>query len=1635
MAVESMGVHTPVALSYLIREGILPQDPKPSLYQWETYADTRNGDEEELLVTKNCVAWSQANFVRNVYRFELEGEDVEQALLANFPNNGEAKRGSNGLQASSDGMAKVLQDRKRPFATESIERSRDDEDNATRALVVFLRTKAHVYFLHGASHVLDLPFEIERAIPAAQGCLIQRKPTTAAASTSTPRVPSAPPNSFLSTQLTANSSYLQSPSLARSFGGSQPTKPSPLGGSNGKLDALFNDAFGTPGKSEQRGFARLYTLTNPLSDFGVVTYSLQHQRPRLPGKSKAGLTVEFETLDPAEEIIYASRKREVDSTGSLMLMVTVNQDLVALTVWQAWYIEEKSLKDLLKQRADQRAAKATRRSSFLNTNLGTGATTPAIRAREDNRESLVGGTLRPPGEPTAPKSRKKTRQEEEAAMASQMDPDYQPNTSQQAARESRRISSLNQDFRASQNASNASFGGHSNRRNTSFGGHNERRSYGHRKSRGSTPGSIFSRSIGPDDDFMDLDRSGGFDDEENVESVVRHIRATLEAAGADNVFGGADEEFKRELVVRKLHSFPLGEGGSHSSAAPQFRVAVLRDPQTPRTSSDVKVNVYVHSKHTSVLNCLSLLVKQRTLWPELSSSPQVQIPIVISENNMGKCSDIVEVVDGDLKAILIDGAGLILSPDAQEICPLPPSASYRVYSPLDLPLRHGSKDKDVGKSRTIQQPDSSMLYAHAGKHGLYDEIDAEAVHHRRRLRLRPESSQIDALMRACEHVLPSAEAQRVRPTWYASFAWLMERADTCAGSASSPEFIAFVAAALRPLVPLLDEKARATLNLSKVAAGKKQAQDTNAAKMGKKRHASQICSRRRRLVDAVHVLRYQQPTPQIGECPKQPDWTDAHHFEQQRRVMHFVALRMLSLPSGDGMVHYQCETPLLTEKYPISGFSSVCLMQPMAHVLTIDRSGMSEEKFGWAYFHAGVSAGLRISHSAKGIDTSWIAFNKPSDLTNRHAGLLLALGLGGHLRSLAKWLSFKYLTPKHTMTSVGLLLGLSASYLGTMDGLITRMLSVHITRMLPAGAAELNVSHITQTAGLMGIGLLYYNTQHRRMSEIMLSEIEFMEVEDPDSGPDPLKDESYRLAAGFALGFINLGKGKHLRGLHGLFLPERLLAVAVGPRPVHAVHVFDRATAGAVMAIAMIYMKSGDQAVAHKIDIPDTEAQYDHVRPDMLMLRAMARHIIMWHSIKTESVGPDVKDTSQIGWIQKNLPKCYTCRISQIHDAHGKYPFSTSDVPFYNIATGLAWALGLKYAGSGNEQARDEIVELLDTFYMISGQSHFYDAKLARSTVRRCIDVLALSAAMVMAGTGDLVTFRRLRRLHGRTDSETPYGSHLATHMAVGVLFMGGGTYTLSASDFAIASLMCAFYPLFPMDVHDNRVHLQAFRHFWVFAAEARCLVAEDVDTHRPVPMSILLTAKDGSTRPFKAPCLLPDLDTIRTIETNDPAYWKVTLDFVNNPNHLDGFRRSQVIHVRHCHASEAHNSAFSATMAALNDARVSDQITSAVAAIFELPGLGRPKKSDIELVLPPDVHGSMLVDGRGTVIDDRLTLQKAAGAMDKDTLWNLRLLFAWAEKVKDEGDGTFRWLGDELVPALRARIDARAREIGGGNA
>ncbi|EMD00169.1 hypothetical protein BAUCODRAFT_367184 [Baudoinia panamericana UAMH 10762] len=1954
--VESLGIHTPVALPYLIREGLLAPDPREDSYRWETYI-CNDGDvilDEELLTTQDCVVWSQGCYIRSVYRFGLEGEDVRQAILTSFPSVTQEVHPPSETTSQTHWQPIGREQGVRPLSND--ETRNGEKTGSSRALVVVLKTKLHVYFLSGAQHIIDLPFEVERAFPAPHGCILQRKSAALMEPPHTPQVPAVPPNSFLFSRSQTSASYLQSPTLQRSLGGSVAVKANPPGTAGG-LDALLKEVFGRPAEGIDLNSALLYTMSDPLSDMAVVTCSFQHRKARVSGGHEYRSAVDFEYLDAAEELIYVSANSEVATSsppgsGELMLLVTFNTVLQIVNVWHAYYLDEKSLKTLMKQRATSKAAQARRRNSFMSTAAGTGTTTPAVRTRDHNaRESFAAaGSIRMPGDPhtshsTATAPRPGLRSNDEEAMVKQMDPEFQLPASQQVLREGRRISSLNADMRTSQTAAVNSFA--SGRRNASFGGAGDRRSLGIRKSRGSTPGSVFARSLGRDDDEMDLDSDDNAGREGTVEVILRHMRATFEAAGADSLFGDLDQNGRRDLVVRKVHSYRV----DRETAASGLKVVVLRDTRLDLNEQQTKVNVYILDRMTKEVRRLVLQVTKRQLWPELHRTTQVAVPVLLSDCISGQASDIVKISCPTTEAVLLGERGLVLSNSDNVVCTMPQRAAYRVYPKYDATAV--PRNEDYGSNRTVDVPNAGLSFGHSSAEGQYDEIDLSGTHHRRRLILQTEDPLIHRLLGALELVLPTQQASLVRSVWCMAYSWLDQRPECLAATACGIEWTALATTTLFFAVPLLDEKAQAALKLARLASGKQRARESSGLQLRKLEHERRLFQRKawewvsessslqntvsdsvtfdqkkdlllpvsaalamelsqtipkgteyasrdgaiataikmtlalhvvreelklstlstqqssssrlgpliaqiggwlnlpawsadadtyygnvietgehwafvkstlsvkpqmplmdrpigvyewfehaikqrssepysslafvaglnshgtvsrslisaaehltprlcalsdivvrlagltagdvsivellskrgvdqyfmdtlpsaiaapfkeaiarcerepptswpgallelvgredlltanngpanghgtalpdklllsrglrdmqavchaleysthsaktreatrhdvsqlifhrdRRLVEATNLMHYN--STQEAECAKQPDWSDAHHFERQRRVIEYVTVRMWALPAGDGMIHYDCISPLLTEKYMPYGFGSRCVMQPMGITLNIDRTAMSEEKVGWAYFHAGVSSGLRMSKKVKGIDTSWIAFNKPTELTNRHAGLLLALGLGGHLRSLAKWLSFKYLTPKHTMTSVGLLLGLSASQLGTMDGLITRMLSVHITRMLPPGAAELNVSPITQTAGLMGIGLLYYNSQHRRMSEMMLSEIEYMELEDPDSGPDPLRNESYRLAAGFALGLINLGKGKELRGLHGLHLPERLLSVAIGPRPVQAVHVFDRATAGAIIAVALVYMKTGDNAMAHKIDIPDTEAQYDHVRPDMLMLRVMARHIIMWDKIQVpESDKLNRAEAIDDGWIESNLPSGYKGKLAKIRKTDGMSPFTTADVPFLNIATGLAWAISLRYAGSGYEAARNEILALLRIFNRVGGQAYYYDAHLARTTVDRCVDVLALAAATVMAGTGDVDTFRYLRRLHGRTDAETTYGSHLAAHLAIGVLFLGGGTYTLGTSDLATAALICAFYPLFPADVHDNRVHLQAFRHFWVFAAEARCLVFEDVDTQRPISMRVKVCLRNKPATMRMTPCLLPPLDTITKVETENPSYWKVTLDFAGNREHLASFRRNQTISVRRCPVSEAHSSVFTASFRALNDAKLPQAMNDLWLSIFSVPSLREVDRADIELILPPDAQSFINTSDRGTVVDERLEMQRAVESNDRDKLWNLRVLFAWAERVSEQRDGSMRWIGREVVERLKAAIDDRSRRLG----
>ena len=784
---------------------------------------------------------------------------------------------------------------------------------------------------------------------------------------------------------------------------------------------------------------------------------------------------------------------------------------------------------------------------------------------------------------------------------------------------------------------------------------------------------------------------------------------------------------------------------------------------------------------------------------------------------------------------------------------------------------------------------------------------------------------------------------------------------------------------------------------------------------------------------------------QVAEIKPGEGQSDAAFLEVQTLLAELVYQRTFALPSGQGALHFGVNMPLLNEKLSMTGFNHTCNMQPGGLHISADRSNYPEEKVGWAFFHAGASVGLRVPRDARGIDNSWLILNKPNDLGTRHAGFLLAIGLNGHLRKMAAWLAFKYLTPKHAMTSVGLLLGLSASHLGTMSSVVTRLLSIHATRLLPEGAAELNVTPLAQTAAIMGVGLLYYNSHHRRMSEVMLSEMEHVNLAGPPSDRELAKDEAYRLAAGFSLGLINLGQGNDLSALHGLRVVERLLLVATGSRDVKFVHVLDQATSGAVMAVALIFMKTHDTAVAAKIDVPTTARRHDSIRPDILLLRTVAKWLIMWDSIEPS-----------MAWVNRHCPREWRSTGPEetwddFMNIVSDVAFSTDSIPSYNILAGLCWSIALKYAGTNSQAAMDVLRYYSGQVQAIISDSEAtsFETELTKEILLRFLHLLGLAMATVYAGTGNLEVFRVLRSMHA--DVHKSFGFHQATHIAIGILFMGHGRYSLCTSNLAIAAMLCAFYPVFPKDVIDNSAHLQAMRHFWVFASEARCLITRDIETHQPIvtPIRVTLRSGDKSQTPLlrEAPCLLPEVDTVAQVHAEHPDYWPVVLDFANNPAHLATFRKHQTIFLRRKPLLAQYGSVFGSTLGFLERQRHGRELDPFErvlslpflkrlgvdgTVVFDILATSRVGPDEMGRWQPPgesEAQVHTLLDMRTTALDDFLALKAGVEQASGDRLIALWKLLNWStgrrrgERAKRRGS---EWLRTEWMSVLRAVLVRR---------
>ncbi|XP_071962250.1 anaphase-promoting complex subunit 1-like [Antedon mediterranea] len=632
---------------------------------------------------------------------------------------------------------------------------------------------------------------------------------------------------------------------------------------------------------------------------------------------------------------------------------------------------------------------------------------------------------------------------------------------------------------------------------------------------------------------------------------------------------------------------------------------------------------------------------------------------------------------------------------------------------------------------------------------------------------------------------------------------------------------------------------------------------------------------------------------------QKPEVTDHEFQEEQEFKLLSISQRTMALPVGRGMFSLHLARPVVTETLPIPKLNLTGKAPPRNNTINFSHIDVIANMEAWPSFHNGVAAGLKIAPGATQVDSTWIAYNKPSenDRSNEHAGFLMGLGLNGHLPNLATLKVHDYLIKGHEMTSLGVLLGLAAARAGTMDLNVTKMLSIHIPALLPPTSTELDVQHVVQVSAVVGIGLVYQKTAHRRFAEVLLDEIGRPPGPEMENSTDR---ESYSLAAGLALGLIMLGHGSDDVSLSDLNMTDQLYHYMVGgfkrpltglnkekyKSPSYQIKEGDQVNVnvtspGATLALGMMFFDTNKSAVAQWLAAPETQFLLDFVRPDFLLIRIVSHGLIMWSNI-----------LPSIEWVESNLPKIvkkYAFKRNTPNSLDDDVDIQTMSQAECNILAGACLVLGLRFAGSANHQAFLTLQHFVKVFHSKNSAEEIEMA--GKSTIENCLNVVLIAWSMVMAGTGDLDVLRFARQLHGRFLDIT-YGNHMATHMAIGFLFLGGGRFTLKSSGTAIGALLCSVFPRFPVHSNDNRYHLQALRHLYVLAAEPRLILPRDVDSTKASYAPIELVYKDtdwynGKSLKVMAPCLIPELRYLHQIKILGPRYWPVSIDVEKSPGIL----------------------------------------------------------------------------------------------------------------------------------------------------
>ena len=616
--------------------------------------------------------------------------------------------------------------------------------------------------------------------------------------------------------------------------------------------------------------------------------------------------------------------------------------------------------------------------------------------------------------------------------------------------------------------------------------------------------------------------------------------------------------------------------------------------------------------------------------------------------------------------------------------------------------------------------------------------------------------------------------------------------------------------------------------------------------------------------------------------------SDEDFLELQSARLLKLSTRSLALPIGRGMFDYGSCIILDTDLIFIPELNISGKASSTNTTISIDTLDKPLNFTFWPEFHNGVAAGLTLDPLSRHIDSSWIQFNQPHiSHRNEYAGFLMAMGLQGHLSSLSKFTMHEFLSRGHELTLVGILIGISAAKRASMDQDITRMLSIHVRSLQPESSMELEISPNVQTAAILSVGLLYQGTSNRHIVDVLLNEIErFSSCE-----MENIFDRRCRcLSAGFALGLTLLALAKE-RGIYPLKeITEKLTNNILGhfqntflDVSVRSQQISDEGIdimslgPGSLMALSMIYLKSGDKSISNFLKPDDSYFLLDETHPHILLLQTISYCLVQWNEIQPTQ-----------DWLDSIIPHILINNINKdrkdlIQDG---MELDVIKILYSHILVGCLFSLGLRFAGSQNKLAYEFIYRYLHDFVQ--------DRTISVSTSDTRINCSLLACSLVMCGTGDTNLLKMIYQLRSISKEDNDYlvgyGKQMIYHMALGFVCLGKFKYCLLTSNEAIAYLLISLYPIFPDCSSRDIYHLQAFRHLYALSLERRFLYVKEFFSNEPCVAHATLNYSLSDiihTQEIRLPFLVPGTYKIISIIIHSENYWPIqihgSINYFNN--------------------------------------------------------------------------------------------------------------------------------------------------------